>query len=65
MTLTKARLPSAVEVAGELYELHTDFRFALLLLVRIRENAPLLECDFIYAGEPPADRAAGLNAVAE
>ena len=65
MTLSKAALPSCIEVAGELHELRTDFRYALLLLQRIREDAPLAECDFMYAGEPPHDREAGLRAIAE
>ena len=65
MTLQKAGLPSTIEVDGRLYGIHTDFRFALILLERIRENAPLADCDFMYEGEPPADRAAGLKAIAE
>ena len=65
MTLQKAGLPSCVEVEGKLYELHTDFRFSLILLERIRENAPLLECDFMYVGEPPPNREAGFRAIAE
>ena len=64
MTLQKASPPSAVEVGGRLYPIRTDFRFALILLERIRENCPVPECDFIYDGEPPPDRAAGLAAVA-
>ena len=65
MTLTKAALPSSIEVEGKRYGIHTDFRFALILLERIRENAPLTECDFMYDGAPPADRAAGINAIAQ
>ena len=64
MTLRKAALPSSIEVGGRLYPIHTDFRFALILLERIRENCALAECDFMYEGEPPADRKAGLEAIA-
>lgn len=65
MTFTKAELPSAVEAGGELYPIHTDFRYALILLERIREDAPLIEVDFMYAAEPPKDREAGFKAILE
>ena len=65
MTFQKAELPSCVEVAGELYEVHTDFRFAMILLRMIRDNAPLEAADFMYAGDPPQDRAAGFRAICE
>ena len=65
MTFTKAALPSSIEAGGKFYPIHTDFRYALLFLQRVREDAPLAEMDFMYKGEPPDDRAAGLNAIAE
>lgn len=65
MTFTKAALPSSIEVGGRLYPIQTDFRYALTLLQRIRENVPIAGCDFMYKGEPPPDRAAGLAALAE
>ena len=64
MTLQKAALPSSIEAGGRQYPIKTDFRFALILLERIRENCEVGECDFMYEGEPPADRAAGLSAIA-
>ena len=65
MTFTKAALPSCIEAGGILYEIHTDFRFALILLEKLRGKFELEDADFMYAGEAPPDRAAGFKALAE
>lgn len=65
MKLSKAVLPSCVIVGGETYEIKTDFRYALLFLEKIRGDCPVADLDFMYDGEPPADRQAGFAALAK
>ena len=62
-TLEKAALPSSVEAEGRRHAVKTDFRYAILFLRRVKENARLAELDFIYDGDVPENRAAGARAV--
>lgn len=64
MKLSKAALPSCVLVGDELYGIKTDFRFALLFLEKARSGCTAEGFDFMYEGDPPADRQAGLAALA-
>lgn len=61
--LDKAFWPSAVSVHGEDFPVHTEHWFWLTFSRLIREEHPLTEFDFLYDGEKPADREAGLAAL--
>lgn len=65
MTFTKAALPSCIEVGDALYEIHTDFRFALVLIGKLRGLKSLEEADFMYVDAVPPSRAAGFSALLE
>lgn len=66
MDLTKATLPEAVEVEGKVFSIHTGhsywFRFAQI----IGGERPLLaDFDFLYDGDVPENRQAGVDALVE
>lgn len=62
MNLSKARLPSAVEVGGNFYEIKTDFRFWLNFSKMISDKDSLVgDFDIFYKGEKPSDRIEGIN----
>lgn len=64
MDITKTKLPQAVKVRGRFYKIHTDFkhmiRFSAILKDRTAAPAAF---DFMYKGEMPADRIAGIEAI--
>lgn len=63
MTLSKTGLPSSVPAGGRLYRLRTDFRYALLFIQNLKEDAPLSAFDFMYDGAPPENREEGVRAI--
>lgn len=64
MDLTKAILPEAVMVSGRYFKIFTGhsywFRFAEII---DQEKVYLGECDFLYDGDKPDDRQAGIDAL--
>lgn len=62
LDLKKIVLPAAVEVAGRLYPIKTDFRTWLLFAEMITEPRPVTDFNFIYQDKTPPDLTAGFNA---
>jgi len=61
-TLSKVKLPAAIEVAGDLYPIHTDFRFWLIFSKLIKDKKTILgDLDFLYEGIKPFNRIDGYN----
>lgn len=62
MDLTKIKLPDAVEVSGVFYPIHTGhtYWFRFMQICKDKE-ATIGDFDYIYIGEPPEDRRAGLQ----
>lgn len=62
--LKKNRLPEAVEVDGNLYPVHTSFKFWLTFLknLKIKETPPA-DFDFMYTGKKPRDKIKSLAAL--
>jgi hypothetical protein len=64
MDLTKAILPSSVEVGGSFYKVQTGhsfwFRFSQIVDA---EKAYLTDFDFLYLDDKPEDRQEGVNAL--
>lgn len=56
--LTKTRLPSAIDVGGSLYYLHTDFQYWINFAIQIenKKTVNVLDFDFLYSAEKPTDR---------
>ena len=66
LDLSKAKLPDTVEVDGNFYAIHTDFRFWINFSRLIKnQNCTLGEFDFIYCDEKPFDRKKGFVALME
>lgn len=64
--LKKAKLPQAVEVGGSFFKIHTDFSYFLRMAELLHDKTVQYEAfDFMYIGEPPKDRAAGLQKLYE
>lgn len=65
LDLRKAVLPSSVEVEGELYSIHTDFRFWINLSIALEENPTqdITFFDYLYVNKKPQNRQAGINAL--
>lgn len=62
--LTKNRLPEAVEVDGNLYPVHTSFKFWLTFQKNLKnKNTPPADFDFMYKSKKPQDRESGLLAL--
>lgn len=62
--LTKNRLPEAVEVDGNLYPVHTSFKFWLTFQKNLKnKNTPPADFDFMYTGEKPRDKIKSLAAL--
>lgn len=64
MNLSKAILPASVEVAGKDYYIHTGhpywFRFHEIFE---QEKKYVNDFDYLYLGEPPEDKQAGVDAL--
>lgn len=63
--LTKKVLPDSVMVSGKSHKVKTDFQYWLMLEIRLGkgEIRRLDDADFLYDGEIPEDRQAGLDAL--
>lgn len=66
MDISEINLPRAVKVNGRFYKIHADFKHILKLKALLKDKAAKLgDFDFLYRGEIPADRMAGLIALCE
>lgn len=66
MDFTKKQLPSSIMVGGRYYEITTDYRDFINFdnaLKRDKKDINLESLDFMYKGEIPEDRQAGLLAL--
>lgn len=65
LDLTKKKMRDSVEIGGVYYPVRTDFRYWLCFARTLRGARLPDEFDFMYEGDPPADRGAGIAALAE
>lgn len=64
--LTKYDLPHAVEVHGRFFDIHTDHAYFIRFSQLIKDaNAIATDFDFMYVGDRPTDRVAGLLELAK
>ena len=63
MDLTKIKLPSAIEVEGVFYSIHTGHPFWFRFIELIHGNATVGDLDFLYTSAKPKDRMAGYKAL--
>ncbi len=63
--LSKKKMQDSVLVNGEDHAIRTDFRYWLCFARTLKGAKSTDEFDFMYEGEPPADRGAGFKGLAE
>jgi len=64
LDLTKKKMPSAVEVGGILYPIHTDYRYYLNLdkILKKKDFQPS-DIDFLFTTKKPLEKVAGVEAL--
>ena len=62
--LHKKKLKDSILVNGEDYAIRTDFRYWLCFARTLKEAKSVMDFDFIYNGNAPADRSTGFEGLA-